>query len=275
MVQMVDTKVINEHILTQLCRVMEHRGLPRPVELPAADVRLDALMPDAKAVKMLLRRLEQAIGYPLPADCSPITVEDLRNALQQTLEYKRQMASRIITVPNILSLVRLMIIPVYSVMYLRADSPGDYYAAGILLALSCITDLLDGFIARRFRQISTLGKLLDPVADKLTQCTMLLCLASTYPILWGLWFLFFAKELFQLIATCWHLKRGKMLDGALMAGKVCTNVLFISAILMVLFPNMSEILRNGLIGLCTLFLLIAFVAYFRAYVGKSKKVQQV
>ena len=103
---------------------------------------------------------------------------------------------------------------------------------------------------------------------------MLLCLASTYPVLWGLWALFFVKELFQFIATCWHLKHGQMLDGALLAGKICTNVLFISAILMVLFPGMSSALRNGLIGLCALFLMISFVAYFRAFVGKSKKVHR-
>lgn len=272
--QATDVKIIDDHILTQLDWVLEHVQQPRLPELPDPGVRLDALLPDAKTVKTLLRRLEQAIGYPLPQGCNPVTLADLQEALRQTLEYKRQMAAKIITVPNILSLVRLVIIPVYAVMYLQADSPSDYYAAGILLALSCLTDLFDGFIARRFRQISTLGKLLDPVADKLTQCTMLLCLASTYPILWGLWALFFVKELFQLIATCWHLKRGKMLDGALMAGKVCTNVLFISAILMVLFPGMSSALRNGLIGLCTLFLLISFFSYFRAYVGKSKKVQQ-
>lgn len=272
--QMTDVKNIETHILAQLNWVLEHVQLSQLTELPAPEVQLDALLPDAKAIKTLLRRLEQAIGYPLPADCSPVTISDLKDALQQTLEYKRQMAAKIITVPNILSLVRLVIIPVYAVMYLRADSASDYYAAGILLALSCLTDLFDGFIARRFRQISTLGKLLDPVADKLTQCTMLLCLASSYPILWGLWGLFFVKELFQLIATCWHLKHGQMLDGALMAGKICTNVLFISAILMVLFPGMSGALRNGLIGLCALFLLISFVSYFRAYVGKSKKVQK-
>ena len=272
--QITQVKPIDEYLLPQMNWVLEHFHCPSLEGAPDPALRLDELLPGEKAIKTLLRRLEDAIGYPLPAGCNPETVGELREAMVQTLEYKRQMAARIITVPNILSLVRLVIIPVYAVMYLQADSAADYYAAGILLALSCITDLFDGFIARRFRQISTLGKLLDPVADKLTQCTMLLCLASSYPILWGLWTLFFVKELFQFIATCWHLKHGQMLSGALMAGKICTNVLFISAILMVLFPQMSGALRNGLIGLCALFLLISFVSYFRAYVGKSKKVQK-
>ena len=272
--QSTDVTMIDSQILTQLNRILDHDGRPGLSVLPDASRRLDSILLLPGEPKTLLRRLEQAIGYPLPADYSPVTVGELQEAVRQTLEYKRQMASKIITVPNILSLVRLVIIPVYAVMYLQADTASDYYAAGALLALSCLTDLFDGFIARRFRQISTLGKLLDPVADKLTQCTMLLCLASTYPILWSLWALFFVKELFQFIATCWHLKHGQMLDGALMAGKVCTNVLFISTILMVLFPGMSSNLRQGLVMLCALFLLIAFVAYFRAFVGKSKKVRR-
>ena len=272
--QPADVTIIDSQILTQLNRLFAHSGKPGLSVLPDATQRLDTVLPSSGDIKTLLRRLEHGIGYPLPADCSPVTVGDLQEAVRQTLEYKRQMASKIITVPNILSLVRLVIIPVYAVMYLQAESAADYYAAGALLALSCLTDLFDGFIARRFRQISTLGKLLDPVADKLTQCTILLCLATTYPMLWSLWALFFAKELFQLIATCWHLKHGQMLDGALMAGKVCTNVLFISTILMVLFPDMSSALRHVLMLLCALFLLIAFVAYFRAFVGKSKKVRR-
>lgn len=272
--QATENLTIDQHIITQLNWVLGRIRLPRLEVLPSAEVRLDALLPDAKAMKMLLRRVEQAIGYPLPIGCTPETIADLEEAIRQTLEYKRQMTAKIITVPNILSVIRLAIIPVYAVMYLQADSVSEYYAAGILLALSCLTDLFDGWVARRFRQISALGKLLDPIADKMTQCTMLLCLASAYPVLWALWALFFVKELFQFTAMCWYLKRGQMLDGALMAGKLCTNVLFISAIAMVLFPKMAANVRNGLIGLCFIFLIISFVSYFRAYVGKSKKVQK-
>ena len=257
--QTTENLTIDQHIITQLNWVLGRIRLPRLEVLPSAEVRLDALLPDAKAMKMLLRRVEQAIGYPLPIGCTPETIADLEEAIRQTLEYKRQMTAKIITVPNILSVIRLAIIPVYAVMYLQADSVSEYYAAGILLALSCLTDLFDGWVARRFRQISALGKLLDPIADKMTQCTMLLCLSSAYPVLWALWALFFVKELFQFTAMCWYLKRGQMLDGALMAGKLCTNVLFISAIAMVLFPKMAANVRNGLIGLCFIFLIISFL----------------
>ena len=70
----------------------------------------------------------------------------------------------IITIPNLLSLLRLGLIPFYTSLYLHGNIP----LASILLAISCMTDLLDGFIARRFHMISDLGKFLDPLADKIT-----------------------------------------------------------------------------------------------------------
>ena len=71
----------------------------------------------------------------------------------------------VFTIPNLLSLFRLLLIPVYVVIYLNADSLADYYIAAAILAVSCLTDLVDGKIARHFHMISTLGKFLDPLAD--------------------------------------------------------------------------------------------------------------
>jgi len=145
----------------------------------------------------------------------------------------------ILTIPNLLSLFRLVLIPVYIVIYLNAQDMTDYYIAGGILAVSCLTDAIDGKIARHFNMISTLGKILDPLADKVTQFTLIVCLAVRYPVLWLLVGLFFVKESFQLIAGFLTLRRGKMLTGALLAGKISTAVLFVSLILMVLLPNLD------------------------------------
>ena len=102
----------------------------------------------------------------------------------------------ICSIPNLLSLLRLILIPVYITIYLNARESADYYLAAGILAVSCLTDMIDGKIARRFNMISTAGKILDPLADKLTQFSLILCLASAYPILWYLVALFFVKELF-------------------------------------------------------------------------------
>ena len=145
----------------------------------------------------------------------------------------RNWKKEIFTIPNLLSLFRLLLIPVYVVIYLNATEASHYFIAAAILAVSCLTDLVDGKIARRFNMISTVGKILDPIAYKATQFTLILCLAVKHPRLWLLVGLFVVKESFQLIAGLINLRRRKMLPGALMAGKVCTTVLFISLIVLV------------------------------------------
>ena len=144
--------------------------------------------------------------------------------------YMKDWKKEILTIPNLLSLFRLVLIPVYVVIYLNAQAVTDYYIAGGILAVSCLTDALDGKIARHFGMISNLGKILDPLADKATQFTLILCLAIRHPILWTLVALFVVKESFQLIAGLIILRQGKILSGALLAGKISTAVLFVSLI---------------------------------------------
>lgn len=183
----------------------------------------------------------------------------------------------IMTIPNMLSLFRLVLIPVYVVIYLNATEPVHYYIAGGILAVSCLTDLIDGQIARRFNMISTVGKVLDPFADKLTQFTLAVCLAVQYPIVWAMVILIFVKEIFQLIAGIVVFRRGRMLKGALIAGKVCTTVLFVSLIVMVLTP--PQYLSNTVVSIVTavdvVFLLISFVSYARAYYKHSPMIENL
>ena len=118
------------------------------------------------------------------------------------------------TIPNLLSLFRLLLIPVYVILYLNADPdrPEDYFIAAAILAVSCLTDLIDGKIARHFGMISNTGKILDPLADKMTQFTLIVCLTIRHPILLVLVCLFVVKEIFQLIAGFVILRKGMMLN---------------------------------------------------------------
>lgn len=189
--------------------------------------------------------------------------------------YIKDWKKEIFTVPNLLSMFRLVMIPFYVAIYLNATSAYEFIAAGSIMAVSCITDLIDGKIARRFHMVSTLGKILDPLADKVTQLTLSLCLSLKYPVLYPMLALFLIKELFQLIVGFLHLRKGKMLPGALMAGKVCTAILFISLIGLVLFPNIDPILVDFIAVTDTIFLAISFISYVLAYFGKNRKVQDL
>lgn len=187
--------------------------------------------------------------------------------------FMKDWKKEILTIPNLLSLFRLILIPVYVSIYLTADEPSDYFLAAAILAVSCLTDMIDGKIARHFNMISTVGKILDPFADKLTQFSLILCLVSEYPILWYLVGLFFVKEIFQLVAGAINLKKGKMLKGALISGKISTTVLFISLIVMVMLPGLSQTAVTIITIVDGLFLLIAFADYAVAYYARESKFQ--
>lgn len=181
----------------------------------------------------------------------------------------------IFTIPNILSLFRLALIPLYVSIYLNAKQEADYYLAAAILAVSCLTDLIDGQIARRFDMISTVGKVLDPFADKVTQFTLVVCLAIKYPVLWTLVVLIFIKEIFQLVAGIIRFKKGRMLKGAQFTGKICTTVLFISLIVLVMFPGIPLHYVNWIALVDGIFLMIAFVDYIFVYIRKDAKFQDL
>ena len=179
----------------------------------------------------------------------------------------------IFTIPNLLSFFRLILIPVYMVIYLKAQESRDYLIAGCILAVSCTTDMIDGKIARKFNMITTFGKFLDPLADKLTQFSLLLCLAIRYPVLWTVFSLFVLKELFQLFAGILTAKNGYILKGALISGKICTTVLFTSLVAMVLFHRMADSTVSIIAMIDGVFLMVAFADYFITYLGKKSRFQ--
>ena len=183
------------------------------------------------------------------------------------------------TIPNMLSLFRLLLIPVYIVIYLNAQESIDYYIAGGILAVSCLTDMIDGQIARRFNMISNVGKFLDPLADKLTQFSLIISISIKSitvdkTMVLPLIVLFVVKELFQLVAAGVALKHGKMLNGALISGKICTTVLFVSLIVLVMFPRLDQFFVSALIILDMVLVLFTFLHYVVAFVG-GKKLQTV
>lgn len=189
--------------------------------------------------------------------------------------FKINWKKEILTIPNLLSLFRLALIPVYMVIYLNATKTSDYYLSAAILAVSCLTDLIDGKIARHFNMISTVGKILDPFADKATQFTLILCLALKHPVLWYLVALFVVKEGFQLVAGGITLRKGKMLDGALISGKVCTTVLFVSLIVLVMLPTLPEDIITIITAVDAVFMVNAFIQYVLAYFGKTNHIHDL
>ena len=181
----------------------------------------------------------------------------------------------IFTIPNLLSLFRLLLIPVYMTIYLNATETRDYISAAVILAISCLTDLVDGKIARKFNMTSTVGQVLDPIADKVTQFTLILCLSIKFPVLLHLIVLFIIKESFQFFAGLITYRKGRMLTGALITGKICTTVLFASLIIMILLPDISALAVNIITIIDGVFMIMAFADYIHAYLGHSNQIQDL
>lgn len=173
--------------------------------------------------------------------------------------------NEILTVPNAISLLRMFLLPVYMRLYFLGTSGFERHLANTLLIVSCISDCMDGFIARKFHCVTTLGKILDPIADKCTQLVTLICVCIHYSQMQSVLVLFAVKELFQLGAGILFLQRGKMLSGALPAGKISTTVLFIVVILLTMFDIQSTAFILFMKYCCMTALLASFLAYGHVY----------
>ena len=177
--------------------------------------------------------------------------------------------------PNKLTMLRIILIPFFVVFLLGNFSTWSKWMALAIFVIASLTDMLDGYLARRDNLVTNFGKFMDPLADKLTQLTLTICLSLKYPVLYPVLGLFVMKELFQLVLGVVFLRKGKMLPGALMAGKVCTTILFVSLIALVLMPNIPPVAVKAIAVIDALFLIISFVSYAMAYFGKNVKVQDI
>lgn len=167
----------------------------------------------------------------------------------------------VFSIPNILSYIRILLIPIFVFLFFNATDTRDYYVIGIIILLSGITDLLDGWIARKFNQITELGKVVDPIADKLTQAAIIICLLFRYPYMWILFALLVVKELFMGINGLLLLRHGKKLDGAKWFGKLSTAVFYVAMGILITFPNIEPGFVVLLVILTGIFLSISFLMY--------------
>ena len=170
------------------------------------------------------------------------------------------------SIPNILCYIRFLLIPVFVVTYIRADEPKQYFQAAAVVFLSGLTDFLDGFIARRFDMVTELGKIIDPLADKLTQASLIFILVVKIKWMFLLLILFVIMQVFLLVAGIVMLKKGTKLNGAKWFGKVSTTVFYATMLVLVAVPTLRIGITNILMMVCGAFLLLSFLMYIKEYV---------
>lgn len=192
------------------------------------------------------------------------------------------------TVPNLLSAIRIILIPIFAVLFYRDELVG----AVIVLAISGISDFLDGKIARRFNQVSELGKILDPVADKLTQMTIAVVLYlklraaedSLIRAFSWVFLIFVAKELLMVLFGGFMILIGIRPGAAEIYGKIATFVFYAVMIVVVCFgPEIGAFTRLNpslvlpdwlmivLVVLSVILTLVALASYIPAVLRQLKE----
>lgn len=168
------------------------------------------------------------------------------------------MCLKILTIPNILSIFRLSLIPLIVWLYCGEN---NYAMTGNVLIISGITDIADGFIARHFHMVSDLGKILDPIADKLTQIVVLGCLMYRFPLMLVLIIIMFIKETFMGITGFLIIRRKKMVHSSNWHGKLATVLLYITMFLHIFWYEISSVISLLTIVVCAMAILMSFVLY--------------
>ncbi len=174
-----------------------------------------------------------------------------------------------LNLPNILSYFRIILIPLFVITYMKADAQNEqyYYISTAVLVLSGLTDVLDGIIARKFNLITALGKILDPLADKLTQLTMVICLAiklKSLPIMIVL-MIFIIKEVLMLTCGFIMIRKDITIHGSKWFGKLATVVFYIVMGLIALIRDMPGEILLTLILIAAFFMVFAFFGYISQY----------
>ncbi len=170
-------------------------------------------------------------------------------------------------VPNILTVIRLILIPIFG-YYLWN---GEYYTAVFLFLLAGLTDVLDGFIARKYNMVTPWGKLADPLADKLMQITALLILSLVKKLIPAeLLAVVIAKEIFMGIGTILLYKQNNYVVSANWYGKLAT-IVFYFAIIMIIFKAPFSTVFIFVAVLSTLFAFVMYVRTFRQIKSMQEK----
>ena len=167
-------------------------------------------------------------------------------------------SKKIFTIPNILSAFRICLIPVFMYLYIKQH---DYKMTCAVLLISGLSDTLDGFIARHFNMISDLGKALDPIADKLTQFAMLMCLVSRFPMMLIPLLVLVVKELFCGLTSLMVIKKTGVVLPANWHGKLTTFLLYAMMCLHLVWINIPASVSYVTITVCTAVMLMSFVLY--------------
>ena len=171
-------------------------------------------------------------------------------------------------IPNILSCIRLVLVGIFIYTYYNI---GAIYAL-IVFIIAGATDVLDGILARRFNWITNLGKILDPIADKSMQCTVLLCMCIGKDPMIPWWFaaFFIVKEVLMALGALFLFKKKDTVVSSRWFGKLAVCI-FYAAVFFIIALDPSEAMVIFLSVTTIISAAISFASYTYNYFKKPRK----
>lgn len=232
---------------------------------------------------------EQALKAHAEEEHEPVIVSGEQGKDLMTDDAAKSPArGEVFTIPNVMTFLRIILIPVFMFFFLTSkDKPDRMWLAIGVLVLSGLSDILDGFIARKFNMVSDLGIALDPIADKLTQFAVMLCLVFRFPNMLVPLLLIVLKEVVTGIFALLTIRKTGLIKGARWYGKVTTVLLYIMMGLHLIWPLLHRIWPQTFLSeqlpqtisivsivLCCVMMVFSFVMYVRRYVLMLKEVEK-
>lgn len=175
------------------------------------------------------------------------------------------------TIPNLMGYFRILLIPVFLYLYYHAETTKEYVTAFIALAISFLTDFFDGKIARKFNMVTDFGKILDPIADKLTQCAMAVAITFHFQTMIPFLIIFVCREIYMGLMGLYIMKKYNIISGAQMYGKVCTAIMDVGIFFLLLFYNMPIKIANIIILIMVIMMFYAWIRYIMFHMGILKE----
>lgn len=175
----------------------------------------------------------------------------------------------LMTIPNAISFIRILLITPFVAFFIT----GYYIPAAVTVALSGLSDCFDGMIARHFHQESEIGKIIDPLADKLTLIAIGVCLIFVEPYVLPLMIVMVIKDTLMIIGGTVIVKRGIIPPKSVWYGKVSTILFYLTVgtiVMMTIFDYHNKILTLSMLGATLLIMLYSMVMYTIKYVHLMK-----
>ncbi|MEA4831036.1 CDP-diacylglycerol--glycerol-3-phosphate 3-phosphatidyltransferase [bioreactor metagenome] len=172
-------------------------------------------------------------------------------------------------IPNILSVFRIFLVPLFAALFLT-DYPKYITHAGVVFVLAGATDVVDGFLARKNGWITDVGKLIDPLADKLMSMTALACLAIKEKIYSMIVIIVIIKEIVMILGSALILKKRKIYVKSNAFGKAATFSLFLLVIMTMFFTSTPQRIIDIFSGIVIGLMLLAFTIYLTDFIKEDR-----